>query len=232
MTDSELLERIRGARLADLGDGMDALGLVDTGSMSPDMRPIRPGIRFTGFAFTVKLIPAQRAAKACSSIEEYQAELGRWCADAYAFMEPLLKDAKQKVCVIDMGGIPGGIWGSENGMNTMKAGLEGVVIDGSCRDSEECNLEGVRAFCTRRSFNHVYGRVANGGFQIPVQCAGVTVVPGDVVCADDDGVLVIPRARAAEVLRFAERVHQDDQKVRAQHYRDLGFKPDGTLGGR
>jgi 4-hydroxy-4-methyl-2-oxoglutarate aldolase len=230
MTDAQLLERIRAERLADLGDGMDALGLVNTGTMSPQMRPIRPGIRFAGFAFTVKLVAAQRSAKACASIDEYLEELGKWCAETYSFMEPLLREAKQKVCVIDMGGYPGGIWGSENGMATMKAGLEGAVIDGACRDSEECNMENVRVFCTRRTFNHVYGRIQSGGYNIPVQCAGVTVQPGDVVCADDDGVLVIPYRRAAEVLAFAERVHADDQKTRAKHYHDLGFKPDATLG--
>jgi 4-hydroxy-4-methyl-2-oxoglutarate aldolase len=231
MTDEQLLERIRRERLADLGDGMDAIGLVNAGTMSPEMRPIRPGIAFVGFAFTVKLIPAQKPVKACTSVEEFLSELGAWCAETYAFMGPLLKDAKNKVCVIDMGGVPGGIWGSENGLSTMKAGLEGVVIDGSCRDSAECNLEGVKAFCTRRTFNHVYGRLCNGGYNVPVQCAGVTVQPEDVVCADDDGVLVIPRARAEEVLRFAERQHSDDQKTRARHYRDLGFARDETLGG-
>jgi len=230
MTDREVLERIRAERLADLSDGMDALGLVNVGSMSSEMRPIRPGIKFAGFAFTVKLIPAQRSAKACTSVDEYLEELGKWCAETYSFMEPLLRDAKQKVCVIDMGGYPGGIWGSENGMATMKAGLEGAVIDGACRDSEECNIEKVKVFCTRRTFNHVYGRIRSGGYNIPVQCAGITVQPGDVVCADDDGVLVIPRARAEEVLAYAQRQHLDDQKTRAKHYRDLGFKPDATLG--
>ena len=231
MTDQELIRRIREHRLADLGDGMDAVGLVDYGTMSPDMRPIRPGIRFAGFAYTVKLIPAQKAARAFRTVEEYAKDLGAWCADTYAFMGGLMQAARDKVCVIDMGGYPGGVWGSENGMSTMKAGIEGVVIDGACRDSYECNLEGVKAFCTRRSFNHVYARLTNGGVNVPIQCAGVTVKPGDVVCADDDGVLVIPRERAEDVLTFADWVHQDDQQKRARHYKDLGLKPDETLGG-
>jgi len=55
--DVELLNRIRQCRPADLPDAMDAVGLVDTGSMSPEMRLIRPGIKFAGFAYTVKYVP-------------------------------------------------------------------------------------------------------------------------------------------------------------------------------
>ncbi len=230
MTDQELIKKIRQRRLADLGDGMDALGMVDQGTMSPDMRPIRPGIAFAGFAYTVKLIPARRHIPAYDSVDDYMKGLSEWCSDTYAFMSALRADAKDKVCVIDMDGYPGGIWGSENGMSTMKAGLEGVVIDGGCRDSYECNIEGVKAFCTRRTFNHVYGRLINGGVDVPIQCAGVTVNPGDIICADDDGVLVIPHDRAEEVLTFADYIHADDQKKRAQHYKDLSIASDESLG--
>ena len=231
VTDSELLQRVRGCRLADLGDGMDAIGLVNTGTMSSNMRPIRPGIRFTGFAYTVKLVPAQDEAGACGSVDDYMKRLGDWCSDTYAFMAGFRNGgAKDKVCVIDMGGYPGGVWGSENGLSTMKEGLVGAVIDGGCRDSYECNLENVNVFCTQRTFNHVYGRLRNGGVEVPVSCAGVLVNPGDVVCADDDGVLVIPRSRVEEVLEFAVAVLHGDQRARAKHYRDLGYAPDETLG--
>jgi len=231
MTDKELLERIRARRLADLGDGMDALGLVDRGTMHYDMRPIRPGIRFAGFAYTVQLRPAQKAAKTCSSVSEYLKELDSWCSDTYTFAAGLKNGkAKDRVCVIDMGGYPGGIWGSEIGAAMMKEGLEGVVIDGGCRDSAECNIEGVKAFSTRRTFNHVYGRLVNGGVNVTISCAGVTVNPGDIVCADDDGVLVIPRSRALEVLEYAAYIHAADQKKRADHYKALGLKPDDSLG--
>ena len=53
---------------------------------------------------------------------------------------------------------------------------------------------------------------------IPVNCAGVTVKPGDVVCADDDGVLVIPRERAEDVIMFAKMQLEDDIAVRTEHY--------------
>lgn len=230
MSDQELIREIRKCRLADLSDGMDALGLVNVGSMSPEMRPIRPGISFAGFAWTVKLIPAQKTFQPCSSVEEYIKRNNEWCSDVYTFAKILKQeDMTDKVLVIDMGGYPGGVLGSENTMDYKRRGVVGFVVDGGCRDSYECNLQGANVFCTKRTFHHVSGRLVHGGVNIPVQCAGVTVYPGDIVCADDDGVLVIPRSRAEEVLKFAVEILKDDQVKRAEHYRALGMEPDETL---
>ena len=230
MNDKELITLIRKCRLADLGDGMDALGLVNRGTMNDRMRPLRPGISFAGFAYTVKLIPAKRDVKVCKDIEEYYQELNKWCSDTYTFNNGLTPEScPDTVVAVDMGGYPGGLWGSEIGAASMIKGVAGVVIDGACRDSEESNAEGVKVFCTRRTFNHVYGRLENGGINVPIECAGVTVKPRDIVCADDDGVLVIPYERAEEVLKFAVPIMEDDQKKRAEHYRKLGLKPDDSL---
>lgn len=230
MNDQELIKLIRKCRLADLGDGMDALGLVNKGTMNDNMRPLRPGISFAGFAYTVKLIPAQKDVKVCKDIKEYYEELDKWCSDTYTFNKGLTPEAcKDAVVVFDMGGYPGGVWGSEIGAASMFKGVSGVVLDGACRDSEESNIEGLKVFCTRRTFNHVYGRLVNGGVNIPIECAGVTVNPRDIVCADDDGVLVIPYDRAEEVLKFAIPILEDDQKKRAAHYKNLGLTPDDSL---
>jgi regulator of RNase E activity RraA len=230
MDDKELITLIRKCRLADLGDGMDALGLVNMGAMNDAMRPLRPGISFAGFAYTVKLIPTRKAVKVCKDITEYYGELEKWCSDTYTFNGGLTKETcPDMVVVVDMGGYPGGLWGSEIGAASMIKGVAGVVLDGACRDSEEANIEGVKVFCTRRTFNHVYGRLENGGVNVPIKCAGVAVKPRDIVCADDDGVLVIPYERAEEVLKFAVPIMEDDQKKRAEHYRNLGLKPDASL---
>ncbi|GHV53743.1 4-carboxy-4-hydroxy-2-oxoadipate aldolase/oxaloacetate decarboxylase [Spirochaetia bacterium] len=230
MNDKELIKLVRKCRLADLGDGMDALGLVNMGTMRDNMRPLRPGISFAGFAYTVKLVPAKRDVKVCKDIQEYYAELDKWCSDTYTFNGGLTPEScPDMVVVVDMGGYPGGLWGSEIGAASMIKGVAGVVLDGACRDSEESNIEGVKVFCTRRTFNHVYGRLENAGVNVPIECAGVSVKPRDIVCADDDGVLVIPYERAEDVLKFAIPIMEDDQKKRADHYKKLGLKPDASL---
>jgi len=231
MTDQELLKNVRGLRLADLSDGMDAIGLVGTGTMSSAMRPIRPDIKMAGIAYTVKLVPTQADVRVCASIEEYMQDLGKWCDDSYAFVGGLMDgNGKDKVVVIDMDGYPGGIWGSEIGLNSVKWGVAGTVIDGACRDTYECNLEKLNVWCTTRTFNHVYGRLANGGVNVPIECVGVAVNAGDIVCGDDDGVLVIPRDRAETVVEFAQAILEADQRSRARLYKDVGLTPDDTLG--
>lgn len=228
--DERILERIRSARLADLSDGMDAIGLINKGTMSPNMRPLCKGTSMAGFAYTVKLIPVENHLDACTSFEEYQQQLGRWCEDVYSFVGGFADGkGKDMVIVIDAGGCPAGVWGSEIAMNAMKNGVVGVVIDGACRDCYETKLEKAKVWCTVRTCNHIYGRLTNGGVNIPIRCAGVDVRPGDIVCGDDDGVLVIPRERAEEVLRYALKIREMDQKTRAAHYKDLGYPPDETL---
>ena len=68
MNRDELIREIRKYRCSDLSDGMDALGLVDKGTMNERMRPLRPGIEFKGYAFTVKLLRKQDPVKVCKTI--------------------------------------------------------------------------------------------------------------------------------------------------------------------
>lgn len=231
MTDLELIQEIRKYRCADLSDGMDAIGLVDKGVMNEAMRPLRPGIEFKGFAYTVKLFPKTEAVKVCKTVDEWREELGKGCDNIYTFVDKMTPEtAPNTVLVVDMDGVRGGLWGSEIAMTMMERGLEGVVLDGGCRDSYEANLEGAPVFCTKRTFTHAYGRVERGELNVPVNCAGVTVKPGDIICADDDGVLVIPRERAEEVMMFAKMQLEDDIVARTNHYDNLGFEHDATLG--
>ena len=230
MTNEELIKEIRKYRCSDLSDGMDALGLVDKGTMCEAMRPIRAGIEFKGFAYTIKLLPKTESVKACKTVDEWREELGKGCNNIYNFVDEITPAvAKDAVIVIDMDGVRGGVWGSEIAMTMMERGIEGAVIDGGCRDSYEANLENAPVFCTKRTFTHAYGRVERGSLNVPVNCAGVTVKPGDIICADDDGVLVIPRDRAEEVMMFAKMQLEDDIATRADHYNNLGFAPDETL---
>ena len=230
MNNAELLTEIKKFRLADLSDGMDALGLVDKGTMCEEMRPLRPGIEFHGFAHTVKLLPKQDGVKVCKNVEEWREELGKGCNDIYSFVNTITEEnAKDMVVVVDMDGVRGGVWGSEISMNLMLRGIVGAVIDGGCRDSYETNLENAPVFCTKRTFTHAYGRVTAGDVGKPINCGGVMVKPGDIICGDDDGVLVIPRERAEEVIAIARMQLEDDIATRTSHYEKLGFEADDTL---
>jgi len=64
---------------------------------------------------------------------------------------------------------------------------------------------------------------------IPVNVGGVLVAPGDVVVADGDGVIVVPRAKAAEVARYAKRELENDKIGRRKLYESLGMELDDTV---
>jgi 4-hydroxy-4-methyl-2-oxoglutarate aldolase len=60
-------------------------------------------------------------------------------------------------------------------------------------------------------------------------CGGVTVIPGDVIVADGEGVAVVPRARAEEVARYARKILEGDKTARRGLYRQLGLPPDDSV---
>ena len=95
------------------------------------------------------------------------------------------------------------VWGNIMTKACMLRGIEAVVIDGSIRDVLENKEDGYPIFCRgvapAGSHKHCAGNI-----NAPIQCGGVHVNPGDIIVGDDDGVVVVPRNRAEEVLKKAE----------------------------
>ena len=63
----------------------------------------------------------------------------------------------------------------------------------------------------------------------PVVVGGVLVMPGDVIVADGDGVIVVPRAHALEVARYAHKVIDGDKQSRRNLYKELGLPEDASV---
>lgn len=97
---------------------------------------------------------------------------------------------------------------------TMKfRGLAGAVVDGAVRDTPQIRRLQFPVFSRgvspATSVNH-YRFV---GKNVPVTCAGVKVNPGDIVAADEDGVAVVPRAKAVDVLKKAQELDDTEHKM-------------------
>jgi len=82
-------------------------------------------------------------------------------------------------------------------------GVAGIVVDGAVRDSSEMAELGLPAF-TRGLSANAPTRIRAGQVNAPVACGGVVVNPGDIVVADDDGIVVVPLSIAAAVLERAQ----------------------------
>lgn len=89
-------------------------------------------------------------------------------------------------------------------------GMAGVVLDGAIRDVWDIRRMGLTVYARSISPRTAVGHYATVAKNIPVECGGVTVRPGDIIVADEDGVVVVPRERAEEVLKKAQEI--DDRE--------------------
>jgi 4-hydroxy-4-methyl-2-oxoglutarate aldolase len=84
-----------------------------------------------------------------------------------------------------------------------RRGVAGLVVDGVVRDVAEVRARAFPVFA--RGASPIAGkRVGEGGVNLQIRCGGAVVDPGDVVVADEEGIVVVPRARAGDVLAQAQ----------------------------
>lgn len=228
----KLLAECEGIRVTDWHDAVDALGLFDRGLMKLEIGPLWRDIeRFThrvvGFAFTVRYIPANRAIVA-HSVEDFLKQKGQWYGDQPRWAEQL-----QPGDLIVFDGTntrDTGFVGSMNSMTWLAKGAVGVVTNTGVRDTDELIKQKVPVYCRGVSRGTQPNRVEVDAYQVPVECGGVYVRPGDLVAADGDGVMVIPAEKIEDALAIARRIQQSDQQARARFYKELGLPMDFTLG--
>jgi regulator of RNase E activity RraA len=223
----ETLAIFRSVRTSDVTDALDSMGLQERYEMDPLMRPLYQGIFFAGIAHTAEYDLTDKPLSPMSYEEfdgrQYKAgpeglwhEAGPW-------------GAPDEVLVIDAKRTRAGILGSNNTLNGRTKGVVGYVMDGTVRDSTECILQKTPAFCTVRSPAHPMGRIRPVSDNQRIVCAGVVVDPGDVIVADDDGVVVVPQEIADEVARRAKLVQDKDRPGRRAYYEKLGLPLDDTV---
>lgn len=102
-------------------------------------------------------------------------------------------------------------WGEVMTKAAIRAGCRGAVIDGGVRDTQLVLDQKFPVWCRYRTSNAMLGRFRMIGYQMPIRIGGIDIYPGDVVFADIDGAVIVPRQRAVEVLIRAEAVRKDEQ---------------------
>jgi regulator of RNase E activity RraA len=88
----------------------------------------------------------------------------------------------------------------------VERGMAGMVLDGAIRDMWDIRRMGLTIYARSKSPRTAVGHYATVAKNVPVECGGVTVRPGDIIVADEDGVVVVPQERAADVLKEAQSI--------------------------
>jgi 4-hydroxy-4-methyl-2-oxoglutarate aldolase len=99
-------------------------------------------------------------------------------------------------------------WGGFLSRAAARVGVRAIVIDGACRDVHEMRAIGLPVFARAAVPVSARGRVVEHHFDREIVCGGVTVHPGDIVLADENGVVFVQPERLAEALRVAKQLQQ------------------------
>ncbi len=231
--DARILKLYEGLRVADVSDGMDIAGLQDVGLMNPEIRPLwRDTENFThriaGIAVTARYVPTNKRASKMT-LEEFRQWEAAWYREISP--EPFVNLLRPGTVLVIDGGEDGdtGTIGSNNILSWKLRGMVGVVTSGGARDTDEIIKQKVPLYYRRPGRGIRPGRNEIESVNRPIMCGGVLVRPGDVVVADGDGVIVVPREHAEEVARAARQILDSDKAGRRKLYEKLGIPPDRTV---
>ncbi|MFW6189547.1 MAG: RraA family protein [Planctomycetota bacterium] len=223
----EILEVYSNVRVCDVRDGMDTLGLFWTGSMSPQIRPLWR-TRAVGIALTCRYTRYNGPMPTATGDAYWEDFVGWYYNEICPY--PWMGEIREgDFAVIDQSELPVGLMGSANTLDGVRKGVRGYVSNGGCRDTDEVIQQQVPFWTPRSVQPMVQMRLQFEAMDVPVDCGGVTVEPGDVVVADGDGVIVVPREVALEVGRYASAEHRRDMATRRKKYEALGMEPDETV---
>lgn len=172
--------------------------------MDPGIKGIYPGIKLSGEAVTVMCRPGD-------NLMVHKA-IEMACPD-------------DVIVVSTCGNTNSAVLGELMATSAMKAGIAGVIVDGAVRDAEAMEQMGFKVFARAVAASGC-DKDGPGEINCPVSCGGVVVNPGDVIIGDADGVVVIRREDAAEVLRLTEEIVAREERRKQEIISGVLFKPE------
>ncbi|HUV01574.1 MAG TPA: hypothetical protein VMW32_11470 [Bacteroidales bacterium] len=231
--DARILKLFQNLRVADVSDGMDMVGLPGTGLVDPAIHADWVDLKdfkhvFRGIAVTVRYVPTQKPALPAPGEDFAKWEGNFYNSYSHEAFTQVIKPGSA-VVIDDVEDRDIGSIGSNNILGWYKLGAVGVVTDAGARDTDEVGLEEVPLYVRKKGRGIRPGRNEIESVNRPVTIGGVLVCPGDVVVADGDGVVVVPRAVAEKVAEYASKILIQDKAGRKGIYESLGRPLDKTV---
>lgn len=184
--DPQVVEQFKGLPVAVIGDEMSRLSCMDA-----RIRPLNK-VPMVGVAMTVKSRPG----------------------DNLLLHRALDMASPGDIIVVDgQGELSNAIAGENMMMWASKRGLGGVVVDGAMRDLEALGRLPMPVYAAGAQPRGPY-KSGPGEINVPVTCGGIVVFPGDIVVGDEDGVVVVRPADAAQVVARAHERHRKEEVTR------------------
>lgn len=194
--DKELLARFEKLYTGAVNDVMREFCLLDQ-ALPGRIKPLREYSSVAGFAFTVKSAPN---VKIKGEMEYRSRMLDEMKEDDFVVWDTS-RDEKAT------------LWGGVMTATAKGKKMKAACIDGGIRDTHQILEADFPVFYEYRISNGSLGRCLITHYQIPIRIGDVVVKPGDVVMGDIDGVLVVPREMAYDVLLRAEEIRENEKKI-------------------
>ena len=193
-----------------VADSLDELGYRNQ-AMNESIRPLFPDCIFAGWARTI----------ACADMYHVVANPYEKEIEAVDSIQP-----GEVVVVSTANSKRNAPWGELLSTAAHVRGARGAVIEGLVRDVRKIEELGFRVFATGIKPVDSRGRGAVIDYNVPIECGGVLISPGDLVFADFDGVMVIPASTVADVVRLAtDKVTREnntrDELLRGAYLKDV-----------
>ncbi len=192
----ELLRRYEGLYSGAVSDVLREHCLLDQ-TLPSHLTPLRPERTVAGIAFTVKSAPNTKI------------------TGELTFRTQMLDEMHPDSFIVwdTSGDAEATAWGGVMTATAIGKGIKAAVIDGGIRDTKQILEKDFPVFYKYRSPNGSLGRCLISHYQTPIKIGTTLVRPGDVVLGDIDGVVVVPRKIAVDVLLRAEEILANERKI-------------------
>lgn len=192
----ELLSRFEQLYTGAISDVLREFALLDQ-ALPGHLKPLRPERTVAGLAFTVKSAPNVKITGEMTFRTQMLTEL-----------------PSDSVVVWDTSGDERAtLWGGVMTATAVGLGVKGAVIDGGIRDTHQILEKDFPVFYKHRIPNGSLGRCLITHYHVPIKIGDAVIKPGDVVLGDIDGVVIVPRDIAYDVLVRAEEIKANEKKI-------------------